>query len=233
MPARADSSRARRCPNGTSSSASSPRASRSKATKEAGVCSASRFTRDSAGWIRCSSASKSSRSPRGMTISPSATHRSGSSSFTAATTSGKYRVSGRSLRLPSSTSAPSRKTMQRKPSHFGSEYMPSPVGSVVEALASIGFTGGSRGRSMPAVKQPGPTGSGSAGVQPVSGEQHAVLLQYLQQPRPDDVGQGDVAEQPGLGADERGRDREVQLVDHPGDQRRPEQHRAALAGHLL
>ena len=35
--------------------------------------------------------------------------------------SGKYRVSGFSLREPSSTSSPSRNTMQRKPSHFGSK----------------------------------------------------------------------------------------------------------------
>ncbi len=33
---------------------------------------------------------------------------------------GKYRVNGRSLRLVSSTLSPSRKTMQRNPSHFGS-----------------------------------------------------------------------------------------------------------------
>ncbi len=78
------------------------------------------MTRDAAGWIRCSRASKSSRSPVTMTISPSTTHRSGSDAFTAATTSGKYRVRGFSLRLPSSTSSPSRNTMQRKPSHLGS-----------------------------------------------------------------------------------------------------------------
>ena len=46
-------------------------------------------TREAAGWIRCRRASKSSRSPVTMTISPSTTHRSGSDAFTAATTSGK------------------------------------------------------------------------------------------------------------------------------------------------
>ena len=39
----------------------------------------------------------------------------------AATTSGKYRVMGRSFRLPISTSSPSRNTMDRNPSHFGSK----------------------------------------------------------------------------------------------------------------
>ena len=59
--------------------------------KWAGVCSASRFTRLAAGWIRCSSASKSSRRPAasGITISPSITQRSGNWSSTAWTSSGK------------------------------------------------------------------------------------------------------------------------------------------------
>ena len=59
-----------------------------------------------------------------MTISPSTTQRSGSSALTAATTSGKYRVIGFSLRLPISTSSPSRKMIDRKPSHFGSYTRP-------------------------------------------------------------------------------------------------------------
>ena len=54
------SSCARRSANGVRRRSSSPRARRSKATKEAGVSSASMRTRDSAGWMRCSSASKSS-----------------------------------------------------------------------------------------------------------------------------------------------------------------------------
>ena len=56
-----------------------------------------------------------------MTISPSITQRSGSSALIAATSSGKYRVIGRSFRLPISTSSPSRNTMARKPSHLGSK----------------------------------------------------------------------------------------------------------------
>ena len=91
--------------------------------KWAGVLLASMFTRLAAGWIRCSSASKSSLRPSwpGTTISPSITHRRGNCSVTAATSSGKYRVIGRSLRLPSSTSPSSAKTMERNPSHFGSK----------------------------------------------------------------------------------------------------------------
>ncbi len=55
-----------------------------------------------------------------MMISPSMTHFSGRFAVTAATISGKYRVIGRSLRLPISTSPPSLKMIDRKPSHFGS-----------------------------------------------------------------------------------------------------------------
>ncbi len=61
-----------------------------------------------------------SRSPWTMMTSPSTTHRSGRFAFTASTTSGKYRVIGRSLRLPSSTSSPSRNTIVRNPSHLAS-----------------------------------------------------------------------------------------------------------------
>ena len=57
---------------------------------------------------------------RGTTTSPSTTHLSGSSRRTASTSSGKYRVSSLVLREPSTTSSPSRNTMQRNPSHFGS-----------------------------------------------------------------------------------------------------------------
>jgi hypothetical protein len=59
-------------------------------------------------------------SPSGITISPSMTHRSGSSALTAADQLGEVRVIGRSFRLPISTSSPSRNTIDRKPSHFGS-----------------------------------------------------------------------------------------------------------------
>jgi hypothetical protein len=57
----------------------------------AGVCSASMLIRLAAGWIRCCSDSKSSRSPDGpiSTISPSMTQRSGRLARTASTNSGK------------------------------------------------------------------------------------------------------------------------------------------------
>jgi hypothetical protein len=50
-------------------------------------------------------------------------------------------------RLANSTSSPSRKMTQRKPSHFGSYVMPSATGMSSTALASIGSTGGLIGRS--------------------------------------------------------------------------------------
>ena len=117
--------------------------------KCAGVVVASSETRLAAGWIRSCSASKSSRRPEasGTTISPSITHRSGNDAKTAATISGKYRVIGRSLRLPISISSPSRNTIDRKPSHFGSNTK-SPRGIFSTGLASIGATGGLTGRSM-------------------------------------------------------------------------------------
>jgi hypothetical protein len=88
----------------------------------AGVVSDSIFTRLAAGWMRWARTSKSRRSPVGptTTISPSMTQRVGRLAFTASTSSGKYLVIGRSLRLPISTSSPSRKMMDLKPSHFGS-----------------------------------------------------------------------------------------------------------------
>jgi hypothetical protein len=61
----------------------------------------------------------------------------------AATTSGKYRVSGRSLRLPSSTLSPSLKQIDRKPSHFGSYQAPGGIAGT--DFASIGETGGMTG----------------------------------------------------------------------------------------
>ena len=88
--------------------------------KLAGVWPASSATRLAAGCRRCWSAQKSSPWPAAMTISPSTTHRGGRLRLTAATTSGKYRVIGRSLRLPISTSSPSRNTIERNPSHLGS-----------------------------------------------------------------------------------------------------------------
>ncbi|COW82526.1 Uncharacterised protein [Mycobacterium tuberculosis] len=57
--------------------------------KEAGVRSASIRTLDSAGWMRCCSASKSKPWSVAMMISPSITQRCGSSALIAATSSGK------------------------------------------------------------------------------------------------------------------------------------------------
>lgn len=87
---------------------------------EAGVCSDSSWIRLAAGWMRCWSTSNCSRSPTMVTISPSTTQRGGRFCRSASTSSGKYRVIGFSLRLPSSTSSPSRNTIVRKPSHLGS-----------------------------------------------------------------------------------------------------------------
>ena len=71
------SSRARRSPCGTVRRSSSPSASRSQATNDAGVSAASIRTRDAAGWIRSSSASKASAALGAITTSPSSTQRSG------------------------------------------------------------------------------------------------------------------------------------------------------------
>src|SRR5919107_98885 len=153
--ARACSSRARRSVSGDPVRSSSPSASRSKAIKLAGVSRDSRVTRLTAGWIRCCSASKSSvpRSGSATTISPSITARGGKLARTASTTSGKYRVIGRSLRLPTSTSSPSLKTMARKPSHFGSYSCP--PGMSGAGLASMGATGGITGRATAPVSTHG------------------------------------------------------------------------------
>ncbi|MFD0623733.1 hypothetical protein ACFQ2K_14050 [Streptomyces sanglieri] len=55
-------------------------------------------------------------------------------------------MSGLPVRLPITTSSPSRCTIARKPSHLASYCMP---GGILDTdLASIGFTGGITGRSM-------------------------------------------------------------------------------------
>ena len=148
---------ARRSANGRSTNDSSPSASRSKATYDAGVFSASMVIRDSAGWIRSWRISNSSRDspapPSATNSSPSSTHRSGSCSRAAATTSGKYRVSGFVFRDASSTSSPSLNTRHRNPSHFGSNDNPPNFpgsGMPFTGFANIGCTGGITGRSMPA-----------------------------------------------------------------------------------
>src|SRR5262245_56451888 len=72
------------------------------------------------------------------------THRAGNWPRIWLTSSGKYRVMGRSLRLPISTSSPSRKIIDRNPSHLGSKLY-EPSGISLTALASIGATGGVTG----------------------------------------------------------------------------------------
>src|SRR5437588_12137605 len=81
-----------------------------------------------------------------MTISPSTTQRVGNSAVAAATNSGKYRVIGFSLRLPTSTCPPSRKTIDLNPSHLGS--YDASGGIDFTGLASIGETGGMTGKSI-------------------------------------------------------------------------------------
>lgn len=153
----------RREDSGSSSSEPSPSASRSKPTKEAGVRSARVRTREAAGWIRSSSSSNRSRPSRAITISPSTTQRGGSASRKAVTSSGKYRVSGLPVRLPISTSSPSRKTIARKPSHLASYCIPGGISGT--DLASIGATGGITGRSMsPMVPPPDPARTGTAAL---------------------------------------------------------------------
>ncbi len=56
---------------------------------DAGECSASILTRDSAGWMRSSSASKSRPCSPTITTSPSTTQRSGSAASSGAISSGK------------------------------------------------------------------------------------------------------------------------------------------------
>ena len=88
-PASSCSNLARRTENGSSTSDSSPNASASNATKDAGVFSASMLMRDSAGWMRSCRISNSILGPIATNSSPSRTQRSGSCSRIASTTSGK------------------------------------------------------------------------------------------------------------------------------------------------
>src|SRR5256885_4949471 len=97
--------------------------------------------------MRCRRASKSSRPSRATTISPSKTTRRSGSALSAATSSGKKRVSVCALFDWSTTRSPSRKARQRKPSHFGSNDHSSPGGSASTESASIGAYGGRTGRS--------------------------------------------------------------------------------------
>ncbi len=117
---------------------------------EAGVSRESLATRDAAGCSRSCRTSKSRPSPSGVntTISPSRTIRAEGRVATAAATSGKYREKGSCWRLERYTPPPSRKAMDRKPSHFGSNCQPGPSGSAGTAFASMGAMGGWNGRSI-------------------------------------------------------------------------------------
>src|SRR4029077_5225480 len=141
-------SRSRRTARGALRRSSSPSASRSQATNEAGACAESSFTRDAAGWMRKSRVSKSSPPTPAITISPSTTQRSDSVAASGAMSSGKYRFMGFSSRLCSRISSPSRNTSVRKPSHLGSNCHPSPPGKASAALDNMGARGGAKGRRM-------------------------------------------------------------------------------------
>jgi hypothetical protein len=84
-----EASRSHRSDRGRFRRSSSPSARRSKATNDDGVSLASRFTRDSAGWIRCWRTSKSSTPPETTTISPSRTARFGRAAASPSSSSGK------------------------------------------------------------------------------------------------------------------------------------------------
>ena len=86
-----------------------------------------------------------------MTTSPSTTQRSGSAALSGVGQLREVAVERLEVALWVNTSSPSRKTIARKPSHFGSNSQPSPVGSPSEAFASIGSSGGSKGSFIPRV----------------------------------------------------------------------------------
>ncbi len=191
----------RRSENGWPVRSRSSRASRSKATKLAGVFSASIRTRDSAGWSRCWRASKSRPPSVTTTTSPSTTHRGGSARCSSSTSSGKYRVRGRSLRDPSSISSPSWNTMQRNPSHLGSNSSPATWGTSCTALASIGFTGGITGRSTGSTVLMALAG-GALGdaAQPPGGAAPVVTAGWAKPRAPQRGALGDAAQPPGEAA---------------------------------
>ena len=161
----AAASRARRSRSGASSNDSSSSASRSKATNDAGVSAASRRTRDSAGWMRCSSASKSRprSSASGMTISPSTTQRSGSCGQQRLDQLGE--VAGERPLV-----AAGQLDLVAVAEHDAAEAVPLRLvqparrrpGSSSASLASIGAIGGAIGRVTPAC-QPAPRGQCTGG----------------------------------------------------------------------
>src|SRR5262250_3036432 len=183
------SRRARRRASGVSRRSSSPRASRSHPTNEDGVSAASSLTRDAAGWMRRSNASKSRPPAPTITISPSRTQRSGNVAARGATSSGKYRFIGFSSRLCSTISPPSRNTSVRKPSHLGSNCQPSPPGKASAALDSMGASGGAKGRDMAAgyrhgraeeTSDPSPAGANYHGPGAATNEGYALTIEEVE-----------------------------------------------------
>ena len=117
-PSSACSSAVRRAANGSPVRSSSPSASRSKAMKLAGVPPASSITRLAAGWMRCWSRSRARPRRR-----PRSRRRSRNASADCAGRPRPRREVARHrplLAAAISTSSPSRNTIERKPSHFGS-----------------------------------------------------------------------------------------------------------------
>src|SRR5215510_12809176 len=68
-------------------------------------------------------------------------------------------------------SSPARKTIARKPSHLGSKSQPSPAGSSVASLASMGSTGGSIANAVAGTVYP-PIRSGTSGSEVPQGLRH-------------------------------------------------------------
>src|SRR6266508_1122557 len=134
------SSLARLSARGRACTASPSQSSTSNAMYVAGVSAESLRIRDSAGCRRICIASKSRRPSRSMTISPSSAECGGNSS-PSGRSSGKYRSSGRPLRLQSASSPLSFSSTPRKPSHFGSYCHCGPVGIASTSSASCGGNG--------------------------------------------------------------------------------------------
>src|SRR5262249_4143805 len=105
--------------------------------------------------MRCKRSSKENARPFGTTISPSSTKCLALSEATAATSSGKYRVSDWPDFDCRSTLPPSRKMRQRKPSHFGSYCQSFPSGISSTDKASIGGKGCGRARDIAPLTQNG------------------------------------------------------------------------------
>src|SRR5215471_21579695 len=87
---------------------------------------------------------------------------------------------GLSLREPISTASPSRKMIDRKPSHFGSK-LSAPSGMRGTALASIGATGGITGRFKLVISHPEDNAGSLEG--PFLFEEHAALRSLRRYPK--------------------------------------------------